>query len=203
MDEIIIATDDARIVEAAASFGAKAVLTRMDHPSGTDRIAEAAQAFPEHTTIINVQGDEPLISPALIDQLAVVLRQEPQVRMITAAAPILDAAQVTDPNIVKVVFDVNGDSLYFSRSPLPFVRQTQTDAPSYRHLGIYGFQRDFLLQFVSWPPSKLELTESLEQLRALENGTRLRVVLTHELSPGVDTPEQADAIEKHLLTSPH
>lgn len=203
MDEIIIATDDARIVEAAASFGAKAVLTRMDHPSGTDRIAEAAQAFPEHSTIINVQGDEPLISPALIDQLAIVLRQEPQVRMITAAAPILDAAQVTDPNIVKVVFDVNGDSLYFSRSPLPFVRQPQPDAPSYRHLGIYGFQRDFLLQFVSWPPSKLELTESLEQLRALENGTRLRVVLTHELSPGVDTPEQADAIEKHLLTSPH
>lgn len=203
VDEIIIATDDQRIVESAAAFGAKAVLTSPDHPSGTDRIAEAAQAFPDQTTIINVQGDEPLISPALIDQLAVVLRREPQVQMITAAAPILDSAQVSDPNIVKVVFDVNGDSLYFSRSPLPFVRNPQPDMTHYRHLGIYGFQRDFLLKFVSWQPSKLELTESLEQLRALENGTRLRVVLTNELSPGVDTPEQADAIEKHLLTSPH
>lgn len=203
VDEIIIATDDARIVEAAAAFGAKAVLTSPDHPSGTDRIAEAAHAFPEHQTIINVQGDEPLISPALIDQLAIVLRREPQVQMITAAAPILDEAQVSDSNIVKVVFDVNGDSLYFSRSPLPFVRQPQPGLTHYRHLGIYGFQREFLLKFVSWPPSRLELTESLEQLRALENGTRLRVVLTQELSPGVDTPEQAAAIEKHLLTSPH
>lgn len=198
VDDIVIATDDERIAEAAAGFGAKAVLTSPDHPSGTDRIAEAALAFGDHGTIINVQGDEPLISPALIDQLAAVLRREPEVRMITAAAPILDAAQVTDPNIVKVVFDVHGDSLYFSRSPLPYVRNAGTGARHFRHLGLYGFQRRFLFQFVAWPPSLLEQTESLEQLRALENGVRLRVVLTDELSPGVDTPEQAAALERHL-----
>jgi 3-deoxy-manno-octulosonate cytidylyltransferase (CMP-KDO synthetase) len=198
VDDIIIATDHEKIVEAAASFGAKAVLTSPDHPSGTDRIAEAAGMFPEHEWIINVQGDEPLISPALIDQLAIQLRQDRLIRMITAAAPIQDETQVTDPNVVKVVFDVNGDSLYFSRSPLPFVRNAGAGVTHYRHLGIYGFQRDFLRQFISWPPSRLEMTESLEQLRALENGTRLRVVLTDELSPGVDTLEQAVAIETHL-----
>jgi len=118
--------------------------------------------------------------------------------MITAAAPIHDESQVGDPNVVKVVFDKKGDSLYFSRSALPFVRNAVAGMQHYRHLGIYGFQRHFLLEFVSWPPSRLEIAESLEQLRALENGTRLRVVLTDELSPGVDTPEQAVAIEKHL-----
>ncbi|MDZ4286317.1 MAG: 3-deoxy-manno-octulosonate cytidylyltransferase [Prosthecobacter sp.] len=198
VDDVIIATDDARIAEAAAAFGAKAVITSPDHPSGTDRIAEAAKSFPDHRFIINVQGDEPLISPALIDELAVVLRKEHQVRMITAAAPIHEAVQIDDPNIVKVVFDVHGDSLYFSRSPLPFVRNATAGVRHYRHLGIYGFQRSFLFQFVAWSPSRLEITESLEQLRAVENGVRLRVVLTDELSPGVDTPEQAEAIERHL-----
>ena len=199
IDDVIIATDDARIVEAAAAFGAKAVLTSSEHPSGTDRIAEAAQSYPDHDIVINVQGDEPLISPALIDELARTLRREPSIRMITAAAPILDPAHITDPNIVKVVFDTAGDSLYFSRSPLPFVRNQDASTRHFRHLGIYGFQRQFLFQFVAWPPSMLEKTESLEQLRALENGTRLRVVLTDDLSPGVDTPEQARDIESQLL----
>ncbi|MCX6853526.1 MAG: 3-deoxy-manno-octulosonate cytidylyltransferase [Verrucomicrobia bacterium] len=198
VDDIVIATDNEKIVEAAAAFGAKAVLTSPDHPSGTDRIAQAAEMFPDHQFIINVQGDEPLISPALIDQLAIQLRQDSQIRMITAAAPILDEKQVSDPNVVKVVFDKHGDSLYFSRSALPFVRNASSGITHYRHLGIYGFQREFLLEFVAWPPSRLEMTESLEQLRALENGTRLRVVLTDELSPGVDTLEQAVAIENHL-----
>jgi len=198
IDDIIIATDDERIAEAAASFGAKAVLTSPEHPSGTDRIAEAARSFPHHRTIINVQGDEPLISPALIDELAVVLRREPQVRMITAAAPIRDDAHVADPNVVKVVFNMQGDSLYFSRSPLPYVRHASADVRHYRHLGIYGFQRSFLFQFVAWPPSRLEKTESLEQLRAVENGVPLRIILTDDISPGVDTLEQAAAIEQHL-----
>ncbi|HCN76663.1 MAG TPA: 3-deoxy-manno-octulosonate cytidylyltransferase [Verrucomicrobiales bacterium] len=201
VDEVIIATDDARIAEAAASFGAKCALTAPDHPSGTDRIAEAARAFPDHRVIINVQGDEPLISPALIDELATVLVNEPQVRMITAAAPVLDPAHITDPNIVKVVFDTHGDSLYFSRSPLPFIRDASAGARHYRHLGIYGFQRGFLFQFVAWPPSRLERAEALEQLRALENGVRLRVVLTDEISPGVDTPEQAAAVERQLASA--
>lgn len=196
VDAVIIATDDARIVESAASFGAKAVLTLPTHPSGTDRIAEAAQSFPEHDIIINVQGDEPLISPALIDQLAATLRAEPSIPMITAAAVIHDAAQISDPNVVKVVTDVRGDALYFSRSTLPFVRNTDPRTIHKRHLGIYGFRRDFLFQFVAWPPSMLEMTESLEQLRALENGARLRVVMTEDLSPGVDTEEQARAVEQ-------
>jgi len=198
IDDVIIATDDARIAEAAAGFGAKFVLTAPEHPSGTDRIAEAANSYPDHRVIINVQGDEPLISPALIDELARTLREDPGVKMITAAAPIQDAAQISDPNVVKVIFDTQGDALYFSRSPLPYLRNPEAWPRSYRHLGIYGFQRSFLFQFVAWPPSRLEQTESLEQLRALENGSRIRVVLTDELSPGVDTPEQADAIEKHL-----
>jgi len=148
--------------------------------------------------IINVQGDEPLISPALIDQLARTLREEPAIPMITAAALIHDPAQVTDPNVVKVVTDVRGDALYFSRSTLPFVRNTDPRTVHKRHLGIYGFRREFLFQFIAWPPSMLEMTESLEQLRALENGARLRVVMTSDLSPGVDTEEQARAVEKLL-----
>lgn len=199
IDDIIIATDDARIAEVASSFGAQTVLTDPNHPSGTDRIAEAAKSFPDHRVIINVQGDEPLISSGLIDELACSLRDDPSVQMITAAAPIQDAAQISDPNVVKVIFDTQGDALYFSRSPLPYQRNPEAWPRSYRHLGIYGFQRSFLFQFVAWPPSRLEQTESLEQLRALENGTRIRVALTNELSPGVDTPEQAAAIEKHLI----
>ena len=200
MDDIIIATDDARIVASARGFGARAVLTEPAHPSGTDRIAEAARSFPDHDVIINVQGDEPLISPELIDQLACTLREEPSIPMITAAASIHDPAQITDPNVVKVVTDVRGDALYFSRSTLPFVRNTDPRTVHKRHLGIYGFRRDFLFQFIAWPPSMLEMTESLEQLRALENGARLRVEMTSDLSPGVDTEEQARAVELLLAT---
>ena len=199
LDDVIIATDDERIVDAARGFGARAVMTDPSHPSGTDRIAEAAGSFPDHDLIINVQGDEPLISPALIDQLAMRLRQEPAIRMITAAALVHDPAQVADANVVKVVIDANGDALYFSRSPLPFVRNSDPRTVHRRHLGIYGFRREFLFQFVAWPPSMLEMTESLEQLRALENGVRIRVVMTDDLSPGVDTFEQARAVEKLIV----
>jgi 3-deoxy-manno-octulosonate cytidylyltransferase (CMP-KDO synthetase) len=195
IDAVVIATDDERIVTAAASFGAKAVMTAMNHPSGTDRIAEAANAFPGHDIIINVQGDEPLISPALIDELATTLRQDSNISMVTAAAPLRDTDLIKDPNVVKVVLDVRGDALFFSRSPLPYVRDASVSTKHRRHLGIYGFRRCFLSEFVSWPPSMLELTECLEQLRALENGVRIRVVLTDETSPGVDTPQQAHAVE--------
>lgn len=202
VDDIVIATDDERIVAAAADFGARAVLTDPAHPSGTDRIAEAAKSFPEHDVIINVQGDEPLISPRLIDDLARALVRDPEMAMITAASVIQDAAQIADPNVVKVVTDVYGDALYFSRSTLPFVRNAQPKTAHKRHLGIYGFRRDFLFQFVAWPPSMLELTESLEQLRAMENGVRIRVVMTEDLSPGVDTFEQARAVETLLANPP-
>jgi 3-deoxy-manno-octulosonate cytidylyltransferase (CMP-KDO synthetase) len=198
VDDIVIATDDERIVAAGEAFGARVVMTSPLHPSGTDRIAEAAALFPDHGVLINVQGDEPLISPRLIDALAVTLREQPNVPMITAAAPIHEAELVADPNVVKVVLDEKGDALYFSRSPLPFFRNEVPELVPLRHLGIYGFQRAFLLEFVGWPPAALERAESLEQLRALAHGARIRVVLTDDLSPGVDTLEQAQAIEDQL-----
>ncbi|HSJ03369.1 MAG: 3-deoxy-manno-octulosonate cytidylyltransferase [Verrucomicrobium sp.] len=201
VDKVVIATDDLRIADAARRFNALVVMTDPDHPSGTDRVAETAASFPDHPVIINVQGDEPLISPALIDELADTLVREPAVPMITAAAPIEDPALLHDANVVKVVLNTRRDALYFSRSLIPHPRNPDTGIVHYRHLGIYGFQRDFVFQFVSWPPSLLERTESLEQLRALDNGAAIRVVLTHETSPGVDTLEQAVAIEKVLQSS--
>jgi 3-deoxy-manno-octulosonate cytidylyltransferase (CMP-KDO synthetase) len=196
---VMIATDDERIMEAAAGFGAEAVLTSPDHPSGTDRLAEAAACDPEATHFINVQGDEPLISPALIDDLATRLAADPAIRMITAVHPLFDPALQNDPNIVKAVLDQQGRALYFSRSPLPYFRNPQASLPGYRHMGIYGYSRAFLEQFVSWPPSLLELTEGLEQLRALENGVPIHCVITRHDSPGIDTPDQAAAMEAELL----
>lgn len=199
VDKIVIATDDTRIADAARRFDALAVMTDPEHPSGTDRVAEAAKVFPDHSIVINVQGDEPLISPTLIDDLAQTLAGDPAIRMITAAAPIQDPAHLTDSNVVKVALDVNRDALYFSRSLIPYPRNPDTGITHYRHLGIYGFQRDFLFQFVFWPQTLLEKTESLEQLRAVEHGVRIRVTLTGDLSPGVDTPEQAITVEKLIL----
>ena len=198
----MIATDDLRIADAARRFNAVSVLTSDKHPSGTDRVADASCGFPNYSVVINVQGDEPLISPVLIDQLADALVADPDLPMITVAAPLQDPADLENPNIVKVVMDVRGHALYFSRSLIPFPRNRPAGLVHYRHVGIYGFQREFLLKFVQWPPSLLEQVESLEQLRALENGARIRVVVTDELSPGVDTLEQAHAVEKMLL-DPH
>jgi 3-deoxy-manno-octulosonate cytidylyltransferase (CMP-KDO synthetase) len=201
VDKVVIATDDARIADSARRFDALAVMTDPDHPSGTDRVAEAAKAFPDHSIVINVQGDEPLISPTLIDNLAESLSVDSSIRMITAAAPIEDKALLEDSNVVKVVLDQNRDALYFSRSLVPFPRNPGSGVTHYRHLGIYGFQREFLFQFVLWPQTVLEKTESLEQLRAVEHGIRIRVTLTNELSPGVDTPEQAIEVEKLILNA--
>lgn len=197
LSEILIATDHPRIADAVAAFGGKAVMTSPDHPTGTDRLAEAAKSHPEATHILNIQGDEPLIQPTLIDQLAQALLDDPSLHMVTAANP-LDPSDpaVADPNVVKVVLKKNGHALYFSRSPLPFFRNPVPGLPVLRHKGIYGYRRDFLETFVTWQPSSLELAESLEQLRALENGANIRVLSTTDTSPGVDTPEQADEIER-------
>jgi 3-deoxy-manno-octulosonate cytidylyltransferase (CMP-KDO synthetase) len=199
LDEILVATDDVRILEAVIAFGGKAVMTSPDHLTGTDRIAEAVRTVPRATHIINIQGDEPLIDPALIDELAATMANEPALDMATAANP-LDPADpaVRDPNVVKVVTALDGRALYFSRSPLPFFRNAVAGLPVLRHKGIYAYSRAFLERFVSWPPSPLELAESLEQLRALENGASIRVLLTADTSPGVDTPEQAACIESLL-----
>lgn len=198
VDKVVIATDDTRIADAARRFNALSVITSPDHPSGTDRVAETAKSFPDHHVIINVQGDEPLISPALIDELAHTLISESVVPMITAATPIGDAALLHDFNVVKVVLNSRRDALYFSRALIPHPHKPGMEVTHFRHLGIYGFQREFLFKFVGWPPSTLEKTESLEQLRALENGAPIRVVITSETSPGVDTPEQARAVESLL-----
>jgi len=194
-DGVVIATDDERIASAARSFGAAVAMTRDDHPSGTDRLAEVAGQRPEATHFLNVQGDEPLIQPALLDALMAALRDDPALPMITAASPLHDDVGADNPNIVKVVLSTAGNALYFSRSRIPHARNPPA-LPYYRHLGLYGYSREFLLRFVAWPPSPLETTESLEQLRALENGARLRVVLTTDESSGVDTPEQARAVER-------
>ena len=197
VDRIVIATDDERILTAARAFGAEACLTSPDHPSGTDRLAEVAQQFPAADVLLNVQGDEPLISPELIDQLALAMLADATLSMVTAATPLSDPRLLDDPNIVKVTTTTTGRALYFSRSRIPFPRAS-ADGRWLWHKGIYGYRREFLQQFVAWPPSMLEVTEGLEQLRALENGGTIQVILTDKDSPGVDTLEQANAVEQRI-----
>ncbi|SHJ26429.1 3-deoxy-manno-octulosonate cytidylyltransferase (CMP-KDO synthetase) [Rubritalea squalenifaciens DSM 18772] len=201
LDSIIVATDDDRILEACKAFGAEAVMTSDHHPTGTDRIAEAAEHFPQATHLINIQGDEPLICPKLIDELAQALLDDSDLAMATAANAFDDEALSHDPNVVKVVLRKDGDALYFSRSPLPYQRSASPELTLYRHKGIYAYRKDFLQQFISWPPSPLEVAESLEQLRALEHGARIKVIITDDTSGGVDTPEQAVQIENILKST--
>ncbi len=201
LDSIIVATDDERISTAAQKFGAEVVMTSPHHPTGTDRLAEAAANFPHATHIINIQGDEPMIEPSLIDELAHSLLADTGLSMATAANEITDDALMQDQNVVKVVLKHNNDALYFSRSPLPFRRSESPELKLYRHKGIYAYRRDFLENFVIWDPSPLELAESLEQLRALENGARIKVIITDDTSGGIDTLEQANELET-LLNPP-
>jgi len=199
LHDLVVATDDSRIFDAVHAFGGCAVMTSPDHPTGTDRIAETLAAFPEATHVVNIQGDEPLIDPALIDRLASAIAAPDGPEMATAANP-LDPSDpaVVDPNVVKVACAKNGFALYFSRSPLPYFRNPVSSLPVLRHKGIYAYRRSFLEQFVTWPPSPLEQAESLEQLRALENGASILVLDTDDTSPGVDTLEQALEIEQRL-----
>ena len=200
VDRILVATDDARIADTATAFGAAVVMTDASHQSGTDRIAEAAAlALPPGMDVINVQGDEPLIDPALVDAIAAFLDEgDPAAGMVTAVHALHDPAQIDDPNIVKCVLATGGRALYFSRSAIPHRRGTHPDQKWWRHMGIYGYRRAFLEQFVRWAPSPLEVTESLEQLRALENGAAIHCLITEHQSPGIDTPEQARALEARL-----
>ena len=202
LDRIIVATDDDRIYQVAKEFGAEVIMTSADHPTGTDRLAEAAAHFPEATHIINIQGDEPQIEPALIDELTHALLSDADISMATAANEITDEALLNDSNVVKVVLRLDGDALYFSRSPLPFRRSASPELKLYRHKGIYAYRKDFLQDFVTWQPSPLELAESLEQLRALENGARIKVIITDDESGGVDTLEQAQQLEA-IINSIH
>src|SRR5438067_816792 len=198
VDRTIIATDDMRIAEAAFNWGAEVSLTSPKHGSGTDRTAEVAGRAKEFSLIINVQGDEPLIEPRLIDRMITALHKNRTIDMLTAAHPFKSAKDALSPHQVKVVTDLAGNALYFSRAPIPF-REEGAPARLLRHQGIYGFRRELLLQFVKWKPGPLERAESLEQLRALENGVRVHVLITRHGSPGVDTPADAKALEQKLV----
>jgi 3-deoxy-manno-octulosonate cytidylyltransferase (CMP-KDO synthetase) len=197
-DAVIVATDDMRIAEAAFDFGADVAVTSPKHPCGTDRIAEVAQNLPSFDIILNVQGDEPFIDPLLAQKLIDVLLSDKSLSMSTAACP-LAGDELANPNCVKVVTDLSGNALYFSRSPIPCDRDADTHPARLRHLGIYGYRRKFLLEFVTWKQTPLEKSEKLEQLRALEHGAKIRVVKTKPAGPGVDTPADARAAER-LLT---
>ena len=197
LDSVIIATDDLRIANAAFDWGAEVALTSSRHQSGTDRVAEVAKKGKEFAYIINIQGDEPLVDPCLIDKLIEKLRSDREVDIVTAAHAFQNAAEASSPHQVKVVVDLMGRALYFSRTAIPYPHNV-SQIKYLRHQGIYGFRRETLLQFVKWKPTLLERAESLEQLRALENGVSVHVLVTKDGSPGVDTPEDAIALERKL-----
>ena len=203
LNEVIVATDDARIADVARRY-CRVEMTRTDHPSGSDRIAEAAQRC-DCDAVVNVQGDEPLIDPEVIDAVAGALAQS---EMSTAAAVIRDVAEYESPNVVKVVVNAAGCALYFSRRTIPYLREAASGSvdeqlaafPFLKHLGIYGYRRETLLRMVGFPVSPLETAERLEQLRALENGIAIRVVQVNYESIGVDVPDDVERVENALRT---
>lgn len=201
LNEVIVATDDERIASAVGAFGGKAVMTPSDLPSGTDRVAMAAAPVADDDIVINIQGDEPLIDPALIDTLATRMAGDKAWSMATAACPIESMDDLEARTVVKVVLAADDAALYFSRLPIPCRRDGHPDLASglyLRHLGIYAYRGAFLKKFVAAPPSPLEKTESLEQLRALEMGAKILVIRTEDTGVGVDTPEDVSRIEKAL-----
>jgi 3-deoxy-manno-octulosonate cytidylyltransferase (CMP-KDO synthetase) len=191
LTKLIVATDDERIYEAARKFGAVVRMTRSDHLSGTDRVAEVASAETADL-IVNIQGDEPLIDPAAIDAASLSLIEDADLSMGTLKKKIEDSNEIGNPHVVKVVTDRAGDALYFSRCPIPYVRDGSVI--HYKHIGLYVYRRKFLLRYSELPVGPLEQVERLEQLRALENGYRIRVVETEYDSLGVDTPEDLERV---------
>lgn len=194
VQDVVVATDDERIRAAVEAHGGHAVMTRADHATGTDRLAEVAARMTDYDLIINVQGDEPLIEPSVIDALVEPFLADETLTMATAKTEITDEAEQENPNNVKVITDVNGNALYFSRARIPYARVP--GAKVYKHIGIYAYRRDFLLAYARMAQTPLELSESLEQLRALENGYRIRVVETDAVFIGVDTEEDLAAVNE-------
>jgi len=207
--EVVIATDDERVAQAARGFGAQVCMTSAQHQSGSDRIAEVLEklAWPEDTSVVNLQGDEPCMPPSLINQVAEDLEEHRSAAMTTLATPISDREELFDPHVVKVVTDGEGYALYFSRAPIPWHRDEflgdsfplpkTTDFR--RHIGLYAYRAGFLRRYVNWTPPPLELAESLEQLRVLWNGERIHVSrAVSEPGPGVDTRDDVVAVEKRL-----
>jgi 3-deoxy-manno-octulosonate cytidylyltransferase (CMP-KDO synthetase) len=196
---VLVATDDQRILEAVHAFGGEARMTRTDHRTGTERIAEVA-AHEEGEVFVNVQGDEPLIDPAAIDTAVAALLEEPAAQIATVATTIRHAGDIMDPNVVKTVLDFDNYALYFSRAPVPWVRNTQQKlhVKYWKHLGLYVFQRDALLEYPTLPHGELEVIEQLEQLRWMENGWRIRVAEVAHDAVSVDVPEDVARVEKLL-----
>jgi 3-deoxy-manno-octulosonate cytidylyltransferase (CMP-KDO synthetase) len=197
LDEVWIACDDARIESCVKDFGGKAIMTRKDHPNGTSRLAEAVQKT-DAEVVVNIQGDEPLIDPRNIDLVAEAFAKHPETQVVTLGVRKTDREEYENPNVVKVVCNTLGNALYFSRSPLPYFRGDETPFSYLKHLGIYGYRRAFLLDFVTWKPSVLEETEKLEQLRILDRGLPLRVVESPHDSFSVDTEEDVAVVESRL-----
>jgi 3-deoxy-manno-octulosonate cytidylyltransferase (CMP-KDO synthetase) len=203
---VVVATDSPEIEAACNEYRIECLLTSPDHPTGTDRLAEVAQLLklPADALVVNVQGDEPLIPPELINQVAQTLAENTQCAISTVAVPIADHAEIDNPNVVKVVLNRAGEALYFSRAPIPFLRDTgsavnpaQRLVPCLRHIGVYAYQSHFLRAFTSLLPAPIELAESLEQLRALWYGYKIQIVTSHEAPPaGVDTPEDLYRAQK-------
>lgn len=211
---VLVATDDERILDACQGFGAEALMTSPDHASGTDRLQEvvAKLGLPDDARVVNVQGDEPLIPPSLIDQVAGALDDYPDAAIATLCERISQPSDVFNPNVVKVVRDQDGYAHYFSRAPMPWLRNEWQDMAvpqtlpddyrAWRHIGIYGYRVSLLHRFVDWPPAPTELTESLEQLRALYHGARIHVSEASEPPPaGVDTPEDLERVRRQLASA--
>lgn len=199
VQNVLVATDDQRIVDAVQAFGGQAKMTRTDHRTGTERIAEVA-VHEDGDVFVNVQGDEPLIDPAAIDTAVGALLEEPAAQIATVATLIRHAADIMDPNVVKTVLDFDGNALYFSRAPIPWIRDTQqkVHVKYWKHLGLYVFQREALLEYPTLPHGELEKIEQLEQLRWLENGWRIRVAEVAHDAVSVDVPEDVKRVERLL-----
>ena len=204
---VTVATDDVRIHDSARACGAECLMTSPRHASGTDRVAEVVRAkgFGADEVVVNLQGDEPMMPPAVINEVADALRTRPHIDIATAVAPILTLAEFLDPSCVKALRALDGEALYFSRAPVPWPRDAATqDGPSrfagaWRHIGIYAYRVHSLLQFAAWPPTPLEQCEKLEQLRALEHGMRIHLAALSEAPPaGVDTPEDLERVRAGL-----
>jgi 3-deoxy-manno-octulosonate cytidylyltransferase (CMP-KDO synthetase) len=198
-DQVIVATDDERIVKAVEAFGGEARMTRSDHRTGTERVAEVA-AHVEGDVFLNVQGDEPLLDPAAVDTAIASLLEEPQASISTVATPIKTPGDIMDPNVVKTVLDFESNAIYFSRAPIPWVRDTgsKVQARHLKHLGLYAFEREALLEYPTLPPGDLERIEQLEQLRWMENGWKIRVAEVEHDAVSVDVPEDVARVEKLL-----
>ncbi|PIW61914.1 MAG: 3-deoxy-manno-octulosonate cytidylyltransferase [Candidatus Omnitrophica bacterium CG12_big_fil_rev_8_21_14_0_65_50_5] len=198
LSDVLIACDHENVLNAARKFGAKAVMTSADHPSGTDRIAEAVKDL-DVEIVVNVQADEPLIRAKMIDDLVEALSRDSYAQVATLILPVTNPVDLDNPNVVKVVIDHNGYALYFSRSKIPFDRDRGADAKNYyKHIGIYAYRKNFLMGFKSLPASKLETTEKLEQLRVLEAGYKIKTVVTEFETAGVDTMEDFERVKEIL-----